>query len=119
MDTKKPTALLLEDEPLIAMDLELTLQGAGFEVAHLRSCSEADHWLSSNRPDVAIVDIILADGSCHDVVAKLRNLEVPFVVHSGDLPHQHARTPFEFGVWLTKPSASGELIVAIRLATAT
>lgn len=111
------TALLLEDEALIAMDLEMNLQAAGFEVVHLMSCTEATHWLDANRADVAIVDIQLTDGSCHGVAERLRLAGTPFIVHSGDQPHQHANTPFVHGVWLNKPSASTDLIEAVREAT--
>lgn len=112
------TALLLEDEPLIAMDLEITLQGGGFDVVHMVTCADADQWLHANRADIAIVDIHLQDGSCHDVVGKLHAAGIPFVVHSGSHPSEHAGTPFEHGVWLSKPSIATDLIEAVTRAVA-
>lgn len=111
-----PRALLLEDEPLTAMDLELTLQSANCEVTTHISCEAALDWLTFNTPDVAVVDIVLIDGPCHAVVEKLRETEVPVVIHSGDLPSQYVGTAFEHGVWVSKPSTSADLIEAVRQA---
>ncbi len=58
MDTNMATVLLLEDEPLIAMDLEYGLREVGFDVAIVATCSEAIDWLEVCRPDVVIVDIL-------------------------------------------------------------
>jgi DNA-binding response OmpR family regulator len=107
-------ALLLEDEPLIAMDLELTLESAGFEVHTMVSCKEAHAWLDAWTPDVVIVDIELQDGSSESVVRRLTDNKVPFIVHSGDLPSLHSDTPFAAGRWVNKPSLTGELVDAAR-----
>ena len=49
MDTNTMVALLLEDEPLIAMEIEQTLQIAGFEVTTVSSCASALDWLAASR----------------------------------------------------------------------
>lgn len=113
MDNKR-TALLLEDEPLIAMDVEMTLREAGFDVSIIGSCAEALEWLEVCRPDIVIVDIVLRDGPCHEVVRQLVTDGIPFVVHSGDLPTMHADTPFEAGAWVNKPSEATELLSVVR-----
>ncbi len=119
LDTIMRTALLLEDEPLIAMDLEFNLQDAGFDVVHLMSCADADRWIDGHSPDVAIVDVELRDGSCHAVVGRLRNAGVPFIVHSGSHPSEHTGTNFEHGSWLMKPSSMRDMISAVRQAIGT
>lgn len=107
-------ALLLEDEPLIAMDLELTLQTAGFDVTTVASCADALDWLEVCRPDVVIVDIMLQDGPCHEVVARLVDDGIPFIVHSGDQPSIHADTPLAGGTWIGKPANGSEMVDAAR-----
>jgi DNA-binding response OmpR family regulator len=107
-------ALLLEDEPLIALDLETTLEQAGFEVVTLLSCADADAWLHDHRPAVAIVDVLLTDGSCHTVVAKLHGMGVPFIVHSGEFATEFAESVFAKGTWMGKPSASEDLVATAR-----
>lgn len=112
-------ALVLEDEPLIAIDIEQLLDAAGFEVTSIATCAQANTWLQTHRPDVAIVDIELKDGSCHQVVAGLNQQHVPFVVHSGDVPALHRDTPFARGAWVTKPTGPEDLIAAIHEAMGT
>lgn len=111
------TVLLLEDEPLIAIDVEQTLRDAGFDVSVAATCADAAEWLEVCRPEVVIIDIVLRDGPCHQVAKQLVQDNIPFVVHSGDILDAHAGTPFEYGVWLSKPSMPGDLIAAIRQAT--
>ena len=111
-----PTALLLENEPLIAMDIELALQDAGFDVTSIMSSVEAGGWLESHSPDVAIVDIELRDGPCHLIVEMLAARGVPFLVHSADLPPMHEGTAFAKGTWLNKPTDSDEIARAAQVA---
>lgn len=114
MRTNAAVALLLEDEPLIAMDLEQALDSAGFQVTTVMSCAEANDWLAMWRPDIVIVDIMLRDGSSDAVVRRLVEAAIPFIVHSGDHPNQHVDTPFAHGVWVSKPAGPGELVETAR-----
>ena len=112
--TSTAIALVLEDEPLIAMDIELILEDAGFAVSTVMSCEEATNWLATNRPDIVVVDIMLHDGASDAVAARLVAESIPFIVYSGDLRDQHVGTPFEHGVWLSKPALSSELADTAR-----
>jgi DNA-binding response OmpR family regulator len=114
MTTTPAVCLLLEDEPLIAMDLEMTLGAAGFDVTSVMSCEEANDWLQICRPDVVVVDIELRDGRSDKVVERLVEDEIPFIVHSGDQPGMHADTVFAKGTWLNKPAAAEELVAAAK-----
>lgn len=114
MRTNAAVALLLEDEPLIAMDIEIILGGAGFDVTKVMSCKEAEDWLEICRPDIVIVDIILRDGPSDGIVAKLIEADIPFIVHSGDQPSMHGETPFAHGRWVSKPADGDELAAVAR-----
>ena len=109
-------ALLLEDEPIIAMDLEGGLGLEGFDVTSLMSSAKANDWLDRNRPDIAIVDIALRDGPCRSVVARLLEAKIPFVVYTGDYPSLHVGTPFAQGMWVGKPAAPDRVLAAVRAA---
>lgn len=111
MSGNAAVALLLKDELLIAMDVEMSLEAAGFDVTTVVSCTEALEWLAVCRPHVVIVDIILRDGPCHAVVEQL---VAPFLVHSGDHPKMHADTVLSKGVWIGKPSEGADLVAAAR-----
>ncbi|CAN7511939.1 response regulator [Devosia sp. LjRoot3] len=114
MATIKRTALLLEDEPLISMDLEATLADAGFAVVPVMTCADALAWLDGHTPDVVVVDIMLRDGPSDAVVEKLIGSEIPFIVHSGDHPNMHENTPFAHGAWVPKPAQGTELVRVAR-----
>jgi DNA-binding response OmpR family regulator len=108
------TALLLEDEPLIAMSIEDELENAGFVVSTVMSARDAELWLDANRPDVVIVDIMLRDGTSAGVVTRLIALQIPFLVHSGDHPSTHKGTPFTHGVWINKPATTQDILAAAQ-----
>lgn len=56
--------LIIEDEPMIAMDLEAIVEGLGHQVAGVaRTHTEAVAAASSRTPGLVLADIQLADGS--------------------------------------------------------
>ncbi|MGH6865904.1 MAG: response regulator [Methyloceanibacter sp.] len=56
--------LIIEDEPMIAMDLESIVEGLGHRVTGVaRTHSEAVKAMSKQRPGLVLADIQLADGS--------------------------------------------------------
>ncbi|MCJ8141177.1 response regulator [Falsirhodobacter halotolerans] len=67
--------LLIEDEPLIAMDMQMMLEDAGHTVvAEATTMSELEDILPGIAPDVAFVDIQLGDGSSGvDACRLIRN----------------------------------------------
>jgi DNA-binding response OmpR family regulator len=71
-------------------------------------------WLDAWTPALAIVDIELHDGASENVVRRLIEIKIPFIIHSGDLPSQHSDTPFAAGKWVNKPSLTVELVEAAK-----
>jgi CheY-like chemotaxis protein len=74
--------LIIEDEPIIAMDLEALLESLGHKVTGVaRTEREAMHLASTKRPGLVLADIQLADGSSGiDAVNKmLQDFEVPVI----------------------------------------
>ena len=108
--------LLLEDEGLIAIDVELTLSDEGYEVVTFATCSEALIWLRANSPTIAILDFHLRDGACNPVALLLTERRIPFVVHSGDMLDAASHSDFAAGIWLSKPSSGGDMLVSISKA---
>jgi DNA-binding response OmpR family regulator len=76
--------LIVEDEALIALDLEDALTAAGFEVAGIAK-SVAEALTAAERGDfkVAILDAFLSGESSAPIAAILAGSAVPFVVVSG------------------------------------
>lgn len=82
-------ALIVEDEPLIANDLERALRKLGFDVCGLASNPrEAVERATSIQPDLILMDVYLSDGDEGIKAAKwLREAcEIPvlFVTGHGD-----------------------------------
>ncbi len=81
-DQLKADVLIIEDEPLIAMDLESLVTDLGHVVLLVaRTHREALAAVEASQPDLVLADIQLADGSSgldavHDI---LGSLEVPVI----------------------------------------
>ena len=74
--------LIIEDEPIIAMDLEALLESLGHKVTGVaRTEREAMHLAAEKRPGLVLADIQLADGSSGiDAVNNiLANFQVPVI----------------------------------------
>jgi two-component system, response regulator PdtaR len=79
-----PRILVVEDEFLIAMELEQTLRRAGYQVVGpAASLATALELLRQVRPDAAVLDVNLAGEYVTPVAEVLRAMTVPFVLASG------------------------------------
>ena len=110
------TVLLVENEALIALDLEGMLLSAGAaKVQHMVSSRDALDWLRQEKADLAILDLFVSDGSSAPVGERLRDMGTPFVIYSG---HTHDSAPgaaaFSDVIWLSKPCTQSELELAIE-----
>ena len=107
----QPRCMIVEDQALIGMSLEASLEDAGFEVAGVfMSNAQALHWLASNVPDLAVLDIMIKDGTSLEIARELKTRGVPFAIYSGltqkaDCPPELQNVP-----WLEKP-VSREILV--------
>lgn len=78
--------LVLEDEPIVLMDLEFGLEDAGMIANGATNQSDAMGVIDRRVPDAAVLDVNLGGGVTSEAVAaRLRSLGVPFVLYSGDL----------------------------------
>lgn len=77
--------LLVEDSPIIAMDIEETLSEQGVErIIYASSCEEA-FTLLDEEPDVdgALIDFYMRSESCAPVIEKLVGRSIPFGIVTG------------------------------------
>jgi two-component system, response regulator PdtaR len=58
----KPRILIVEDEMLIALDMEAAITDLGFEAVGIASDAKSAIRLASTKPDIALVDLHLRDG---------------------------------------------------------
>jgi CheY-like chemotaxis protein/DNA-directed RNA polymerase specialized sigma24 family protein len=74
--------LIIEDEPLIALDVAELAKSMGHTVRHIaRTHHEAIEAVAKHRPDLVLADIQLADGSSglEAVQEILRSIDVPVI----------------------------------------
>jgi len=111
----RPLALILEDEALIAFNIQDELQDAGYEtVGPFTTCSAALEWLETGTPTVAILDAALNDGPCSKVAAELSYREVPFLIYSGHQEDHYLLSEFDHMTWIEKPVPPAVLIQACQ-----
>jgi DNA-binding response OmpR family regulator len=111
----KPLVLVLEDEALIALNLQDELHDSGHEVAGpFTTCSAALQWLQTATPDTAILDATLNDGSCHRVAIELSGRGVPFLIYSGHSEDCQFLAEFDHVTWIEKPVPPSVLVQACQ-----
>ena len=78
------SVLVVEDECLIALDIEDALTELGCKVlGPVPTVAEALAIVAAVRCDVAILDVRLAEGSTAPLAVALRQQGIPFVILSG------------------------------------
>jgi DNA-binding response OmpR family regulator len=106
--------LLVEDEALVAMNLQDDLKEAGYAVVGpFDTCAAALAWLETETPDLAVLDTVLKDGSCRALAAELVRRGVGFVLWSGHLQDKQTLQEFTDAVWVEKPSTHRTLLEAL------
>lgn len=111
--------LVVEDEPLVALQIADTLTEAGFEVAGpAGSADEACALIDEEGVDAAVLDFNLGDGTTSTPVAQmLRDRRVPLVFVTGYTSEQLGKPVGDAPV-LCKPIAPSALLRALnQLAT--
>jgi len=114
---EKPLVLVVDDEALIALDLECALAEADFTVALATSCSEANRFLKDHMPAAAVLDVRLPDGECREAAKTLADHGVPFVVYTG-LGADNIHEAFSHGLTVLKPTEPAEVVRLLRAITA-
>jgi DNA-binding response OmpR family regulator len=106
--------LVLEDEFLIAMDVEhLCLEHGAKGVAIAGTLAEVP---DASAFDAAIVDLMIAGHSTLDFAGELKSRGVPFVFASGYGDHEDLVRRFPGVAVVTKPYAGNDLIEALAAA---
>jgi DNA-binding response OmpR family regulator len=67
-----PTVLLVDDDPLVRRFLADNLIADGFNVVGAESLGEGLDLLERSKVDVAVIDVVLPDGSGLELVARVR-----------------------------------------------
>jgi PAS domain S-box-containing protein len=105
--------IVIDDEPLIAMDLESILTGAGCDVIGIASTLAQAKTLVANADcDAALVDVNLSGHSVDELAATLAKRSIPFAFVSG---HGREALPrgFQDAVLVRKPFGQDNLLAIV------
>ena len=112
-----PRVLVCDDEPHIVRALKIVLREAGFEALPAGTVAEALDVASLQRPDAAILDLVLPDGDGVEICRALREwTEIPILVLSAMGDEDHKVRALEAGAddYVTKPFSPRELVARLR-----
>lgn len=117
MQAEGITFLLLEDEPLILLDLEFAVEDIGGQFVSATHSAQALDYLARGDPaiDVAIIDVNLGRGeTCEPVAEELQMRGIPFIIHSGDLDRRN-ETIRRLGARVVAKPANSQRVVETSL----
>ncbi len=108
--------LIVEEDPLIALHIETTLEDAGAVIAgSARTVAQALAVIDETSMDAAVLDYRLETETSARVVDRLTALGVPFLFHTSSGSTPSANYP---GITIVdKPSRPTQLIAAIKTLT--
>jgi DNA-binding response OmpR family regulator len=119
------TLLLVEDDPVVRTFLADNLTADGFQVLLADCLRDGLRLLEYKRPDLAVVDVGLPDGSGLDLIRTVRAADgvasrldpfVPLLILSGRAAELDRLRGFEVGCddFLPKPFSYGELRMRVQ-----
>src|SRR3954469_16920298 len=116
MNSANASVLVVEDEALIAMDLQALLEDAGYTVlGPANSTAAAMALLDGNEPDVALLDVNLVRSDVFGVANVLADRKTKLIFLTGHtaqkLPQAHRHRPL-----VAKPYLPHVLLQAVRQA---
>jgi DNA-binding response OmpR family regulator len=109
--------LIVEDDPLLAIDLESTLVEAGAVVVDLcQSLEQAMRRAGAADFAVAVLDFGLGTETVSPVARRLVDQAVPFVLYTGKSRHEPSLAEWRDYSIVEKPASTRVLVTAVRTA---
>lgn len=105
--------LVVDDELLISLDIEATLEEHGHDVSIAATSAEAEAVLEAHRMDLVILDHHLKGGTSDAVAERLKQMGVPFVVCSGSTELDELGGVFAGARFLPKPYTTEALLAVV------
>ena len=111
--------LVVEDDPLLLLDLESVLSDAGATVVGLcQTLTEALACADESDFSVAVLDFRLGSETVSPVARRLENRGVPFILYTAQAGQEPSMAEWSHRAIIEKPSPPKVLLSAIRKALA-
>lgn len=107
--------LIVEDEPLLAMEMSRSMEDRGWSIYGVASSVDQARGMLSDRspPDAAILDVDLSGKDVSPLARSLRTAGVPFIFCTGyeDLRHLKDLAPHRA---VRKPATAAQIFQGLR-----
>src|SRR5436190_8839434 len=100
------SVLVVEDEPLISLEMAAVFESAGAKVLPAKNVAEAAGRIGQGGVSVAVLDYGLGGDSVSTLCGQLRERGIPFMFYTG---HGHVQESYPGTVVVEKP-ASGDAL---------
>ena len=103
--------LVVEDEPLIVMDITMAFADAGAHLTTTNTLKHATILVEHDGLSAAMIDHVLPDGDGANLCARLTERGIPYLIYSGLRPRDG---PGKDAPFLSKPASPEELLDAME-----
>jgi DNA-binding response OmpR family regulator len=104
--------LVVEDEPLITMDISIAFEHTGAHLTTTNTVKHAKLLVEHDGLSAAILDHALSDGECTNLCARLLERDIPFLMYSGS--GKSTEGPCKDAPHIEKPATHAELLDAME-----
>jgi len=104
--------LVVEDEPLIALDVQSALNGAGANIVPAGDATDAVRLVAGTKLSAAVLDVDLGDLDCWVVCRLLARAKVPFLFYTG-LMRSDVFKDWPDAPVLAKPASHEQIVAAV------
>ncbi len=115
------TVLIVEDEPLIAADIEFTIREAGYKVLGIaHTATKALDLIHSHNPDLVLLDISLKGSQSGIEIGRVlrKQYEIPFIYitsFADKVTLEMAKETLPYG-YIVKPFKERDIVSTIEIA---
>lgn len=105
------TVLIVDDEPLITLDLSVAFESAGAKVLSTTSLKTALIWAGSTHLVAAVIDYVMGDQKSDELCHLLSDQHVPFVIYSGAVEDNEGCHP---DLHISKPACPDGIVSRVE-----
>ncbi|MFZ1529562.1 MAG: response regulator [Ferruginibacter sp.] len=112
--------LVVDDDPYILMSLEFLMKKNGFEVSVARNGTEALELLSTHKPDVVLLDIMMPDVDGYEICSRIKSSktlkDIKVVFMSAKTKEADIQKGLNLGasLYIKKPFSTRDLLKQVK-----
>jgi DNA-binding response OmpR family regulator len=112
---RKKRVLVVDDQPMVTRFIEVYLKARGFDVISTNSGREALELVSSSKPDIMLLDIVMPDMDGFEVMRRLRAFSrLPVIAISASTGNHKGAEVMGADDFMPKPFHSEDMLKRIN-----